>query len=359
MSYPPADSYPPPPGHGSYPPPQGGYPGHQQPGGYPPPQPGGQQGYPGQQGGGYPGQQPGAPAPQGGGYPGQQGGYPGQQPGGYPGQQSGGYPGQQGGYPGQQGGGYPGQQGSGYPGQQPAYPAPQQPAGYPAPPQPGQPPQPGDYPPPPPQSGQPFGAPDAGAPAPRKSKAGRIVLIVVAAVLVLCLGGGAAIWFAVKDEVGAGVDAARTRVEAPATLAGRPKITDPALQSLTDQMVAEMKKTARGETGTVGAFYGDPAKRDLVVAIAISGLMADPKKELDEAMTGLGAEIGVTATTPVEPGPLGGEARCGEGKAEDAPLAVCAWADAGSVGVIMVYFKTVDEIKADFVTMRGEIEKRS
>ncbi|MEV1330558.1 hypothetical protein AB0J20_13385 [Micromonospora costi] len=351
MSYPPADSYPPPTGPGSYPPPQGGHPG------YPPPRPGDQQGYPGQQAA-YPGQQ-------GGGYPGQQGGYPGQQ-GGYPGQQ-GGYPGQQGGHPGQQG--YPGQQGGGYPGQQSGYPGQQQPAGYPVPQQPGGYPgsqqQPGDYPPvpqsggfPPPQSGQPFGDPVA-APPPKKSKAGRIVLIVVAAVLVLCLGGGAAIWFAVKDEVGEGVDAARTRVEAPATLAGRPKITDPGLQALTDQMVSQMKKTAQGETGTVGAFYGDPAKQDLVVAIAISGLMADPTRELDQTVGELAKELGVGEMASVEPGPLGGEARCGDGKAEDAPMAVCAWADRGSVGVIMVYFKSAEEIQADFVTMRGEIEKRS
>ncbi|WBB70245.1 hypothetical protein [Micromonospora sp. WMMD812] len=353
MSYPPADSYPPPHGQGSYPPPPRG--------GYPPPQQGGQPrspqgGYPTSHQGDYPGY------PQGG-HPGSHGGYPGSPQDGYPRPQQGGYPGaQQGGYPGSQQGGYPGpqqrqpggyppdQQPGGYPQHQPGgYPPDQQHGGYP-------PPQQGGFPPH--QAGQPYGEPTEAAPPPKKSRAGRIVLIVVAVVLVLCVGGAAITWFAVKDEVSEGVEASRTRVEAPATLAGRPKVTDPTLQSLSDQMVTEMKKTAQGETSAVGGFYGDPAKQDLVMVVGVSGLMADPKKELDEAVSGMAAELGVKEMKPVEAGPLGGEARCGDGKADDAPLGVCLWADKGSVGAIVVFFKSAEEVKADFVTMRGEIEKR-
>ncbi|MFI6263953.1 hypothetical protein [Micromonospora sp. NPDC051006] len=365
MSYPPDDSYPPPSGQGSYPPPR-------QPGGYPPLQQGG---YPAAQQGGYPGQG-GHPGPQQGGYPGQ-GGHPGPQQGGrsaqggYPGPQQHGYPEPQrgGGYPGPQQGGYPGPQQGGYPGEQGGYPGSQQPGGYPPPQRqpetypPAQ--QPGGYPPQQQdgfggQPGQTYGDPAGSVqPPPRKkSRTGRIILIAVAVVLVLCLGGTAVAWFGLKDEVSEGVEASRTRVEAPATLAGRPKITDPELKSLSDQMVAEMKKTAQNETSAVGAFYGDPAKQDLVMVIGVSGLMADPKKELDDVVTGLGTELGVKEMTPVEAGPLGGEARCGDGKAESAPLGVCVWADKGSVGAVVVFFSSAEKAKADFVTMRGEIEKR-
>ncbi|TDC61159.1 hypothetical protein E1258_12380 [Micromonospora sp. KC207] len=234
-----------------------------------------------------------------------------------------------------------------------------QPSGNPYPHQPQQPygeqpvpQQPGGYPPP---AGQPYDAPLP----PKKSKAGKIVLIALAVVLVLCLGGAAITWFTVKDEVGDVVDAANTRVVAPATLAGRKQVTDPELTKLSDQMVTEMKSTVQNETGTVGAFYGDVAKQDLVMVVAASGVLADPKKELDDAVAGLKTDLAVQEMTTTEPGPLGGEARCGDGKTEGMPLGVCVWADRGSVGLIVVFFKSAKEAKAEFVTMRGQIEQRS
>jgi hypothetical protein len=210
----------------------------------------------------------------------------------------------------------------------------------------------------PPQPGQPYGGPHLAAP-PKKSNVGKIILIVLAVLLVLCLGGAAAIWFTVKDEVGDVVDATKTRVVAPATLAGRTKNTDPQLQTIADQMVTSMKSEVQNETSTVGAFYGDPTKQDLIMIAAVSAVMTDPKKELDEAVTGLSSELTVTNMAAVDAGPLGGDARCGDGKAESVPLGVCIWADRGSVGLMVLYFKTAEQTKAEFVTIRGQIEQRS
>ncbi|WP_433537681.1 hypothetical protein ACQPZK_08080 [Micromonospora sp. CA-249363] len=270
------------------------------------------------------------------------------------------------------------------PPQQPGQPAPYQPGQPAAPYQPGPPaaeqqpgpPQPGwpqqqGFPPTqqpggwpqqagiPPQPGQPYGGPHLAGPPPKKSNVGKIILIVLAVVLVLCVGGAAITWFAVKDEVGDVVDATRTRVVAPATLAGRAKNTDPQLQTVADQMVTQMKSEVQNETSTVGAFYGDPTKQDLVLIAAVSGVMSDPKKELDEAVTGLSSELSVTNMAAVEAGPLGGDARCGDGKAESVPLGVCVWADRGSVGMVVMYFKTAAEATAEFVSIRGQIEQRS
>ncbi|MEK8107445.1 hypothetical protein NKG94_24070 [Micromonospora sp. M12] len=116
-------------------------------------------------------------------------------------------PSQQPGQP-QQPGGWP-------PPQQQGFPQQQQP-GYPAP-QPGQ-PQPGGWPPPqqqgfpPAQPGQPYGDPNfgAGPPPAKKSNVGKIVLIALAVVLVLCVGGAAITWMVVKDDVGEVVDAGKT-----------------------------------------------------------------------------------------------------------------------------------------------------
>ncbi|MFG1763442.1 hypothetical protein ACGFIH_08960 [Micromonospora parva] len=249
--------------------------------------------------------------------------------------------------PGQQSGGWPPQQQQGQP---------QQPGGFPSA-QPGFPPVQSGYP----QPGQPYGDPNlAGGPPPaKKSNVGKIVLIVLAVVLVLCLGGAAIIWLIVKDDVGAVVDASKTRVVAPATLAGRPKLTNPELQAAADQAVTGMKTAAGNETSTVAAFYGDPTKQDLVMIAGMSGLLADPKKELDAYVDGLSKQLTVNEMTAVDAGPLGGEARCGDGNTESVPLGICVWADRGSLGMVVMYFKSADQAKAEFTAIRGQVEQQS
>ncbi|GIJ28931.1 hypothetical protein Vqi01_40930 [Micromonospora qiuiae] len=243
-----------------------------------------------------------------------------------------------------------------YPPQSSTGPVPQQPGAAPSgfPPLPGAVPPGGAYPPP-------GAVPPGGAyppPPKKKSSAGKIVLIVLAVLLVLCVGGGTAIWFAIKDTVSETIDASRTRVVAPDTLAGRPKVTDPQLQSASDEMVRELKTTVENETGAVGGFYGDLNAQDLVLFVAVSGMMVDPKKELDEAIQQISGELSVTNMAAVEPGPLGGDASCGDGRAEGAPMGICAWADRGSVGLVMMYFSSRAEAEAEFVTIRSQIEKR-
>ncbi len=260
--------------------------------------------------------------------------------------------------PGQQPGGWPPPQGQ-----------PQQPGGFPAPQrrairhaQPGYPaPQPGFPPAQPGQPGQPYGDPNlAGGPPPaKKSNAGKIILIVLAVVLVLCLGGAAVIWFVAKGPVNDALDASKTRVVAPATLAGRPKLTNPELQRAADQAAGEMKTVAGNSTSTVAAFYGDPLKQDLIMITGVSGLLADPKNKLDAYVDSLSKQLTVEKMTAVDAGPLGGDARCGDGKAETVPLGICVWADRGSLGMVVLYFKSAAQAKAEFVAIRSEIEQRS
>ena len=194
---------------------------------------------------------------------------------------------------------------------------------------------------------------------PRSGRRGKIVLIVLAIVVVLCVAGSAVAYFALKDDVGGVLDAADTTVSAPATLAGKPKISDPDLQSAADSMVTELKAEVPNARDTVAAFYGDPAKQDMVMLVAISGLLADPGKELDDTFTSMNSSgLPVKNVKTVEAGPLGGEAKCGDATAAGQPLGVCVWTDRGSLGLIGVYFKTGDQAYAQFVQMRGEVEKQ-
>ncbi|SBT38489.1 hypothetical protein [Micromonospora narathiwatensis] len=249
-----------------------------------------------------------------------------------------------------------------YPG---SYPPPQQqPGGYPPPQQPqyG-----GDHPPAPQQPGQQVGGypapgqPGFGTPAEppkKKSSVGKILLIVLAVVVVLCVGGGVAVYFATKDTVNEVVDAAKTRLVEPETLGGRPKATEPALISATEEAKAQIKSSVPGATSVVGGVYGDPAKQDMVMVVGASALLVDPKKELDSAISGLGAGLGVTEFKSVDAGPLGGDAKCGDGQTAGLQVGVCVWADRGSLGMIVSYFKSSADLQKEFVAMRGEVEKK-
>ncbi|GAB3080178.1 hypothetical protein [Micromonospora schwarzwaldensis] len=239
-----------------------------------------------------------------------------------------------------------------YPGHNPSPSA--QPGGY-QPPQ--QPQYGGDYPPAPQQQ---YGGDQFGAPVPPKKKfgVGKILLIVLAVVLVLCVGGGVAFWLAAGDDVKDVVTATKTRVVEPTTLGGRPKATEPQLQSTALQMKSELGKDVPNATSTAGAFYGDPAKKDLVMIVAVSGVIADPKKEMADAITAVTPQLGTKEFKTVDAGPLGGDAKCGDGKAQEVPVAVCVWSDKGSLGMVVVYFKTAAEFQSEFVTLRGEIEKQ-
>ncbi|MEV0722414.1 hypothetical protein AB0I37_06520 [Micromonospora purpureochromogenes] len=265
---------------------------------------------------------------------------------------------------------YPSQPGSGAP--YGSYPPPQQPGGYPAPQQPGgypppqqqqggypPPQQQGGYPAPQQQGGQPYGDPSP-PPAKKKSNVGKIVLISLAVVLVLCLGGAAITFFAVKDEVKETVDATKTRVVAPATLAGRAKSTEPALLKGATQLETELKSSLPDATSTVGAFYGTAAKKNLVMVAAASGLNTNPTKTMDDTIKGAGqSQVQLGEMKKVDAGPLGGEAKCGDAEAANVPLGVCVWSDKGSLGMIIVYFKSGDEAAAELPTMRGQIQQKS
>ena len=40
-------------------------------------------------------------------------------------------------------------------------------------------------------------------------------------------------------------------------------------------------------------------------------------------------------------------------------LAVCSWADEGSSGMLIFYYKSVSKAKAEFPALRAQIEKKS
>ncbi|MFG1604177.1 hypothetical protein [Actinoplanes sp. NPDC049265] len=322
----------------------------------------------------------------------------------YPGQPASGQPSSGQPYPGQPASGqpYPSQPASD-PYAQPQYPPTQPyPAAQPYPPQPPQPPQPGAYPPPPdyspppPDYGQqqqqyaaPGYPPMTAVPAVRKkSRALPITLVSIAVFLVLCVGGTTAVVLVARNTANSvennaqnytpptlpsidpidPIDPAPTTeppaaktitIVEPRTLGGRPKLTDDQFQDVTDQLKADLGKIPNARN-TVGALYGQVAKQNIVVIAGVEADVDNPSQELSG--TFLGAGVGglkVTGITSISAGPLGGVAKCGKADASGIDMVLCGWADEGSVGWIIWYFKTISKAKTEFAALRGQIEKSS
>jgi hypothetical protein len=199
---------------------------------------------------------------------------------------------------------------------------------------------------------------------PRKSRTGKIVAIVLGVVLLLCVGGSLSAYLLLKDDVGEVVEATQTRVVVPETLNGRPKATDADLQGKLDASMAGMRKALPRATSSVGQAYGkkraDGQYEELILVQAVSNVTLDPQKALDEALRGLqGAGIQADGLTPVDPGPLGGHARCGDNKVGQVEMAICVWMDRGSFGLITYYFHSAADLQRELVAIRGAVQQRA
>ncbi len=236
---------------------------------------------------------------------------------------------------------------------------------YPPPPQYPAPPQAQPYPPPPPAQpypppGQaPYGAPpgafDAGPPpAPKKSRKGLWITLSVV-VLVLIVGGVVAVIVALPF-----LTEGNAHLNKPQTIAGMTLSTQPELVNAADQMKNEISRDVTNSTGSLGAFYSDPSDETKIVMVAgVTGRVADPGKELDDAFTGMSSTgLPVSGIHTVDPGSLGGEAKCGSGETSGQKLVVCAWADHGSLGMIVFFNREAAASETLFRQFRDAILTR-
>lgn len=260
---------------------------------------------------------------------------------------------------------------------QPSYPQPGYPQpGYPQPAQ-GQPayaaPTPGYAQPGYPQSAPPMqGYPQLPK---TRSKAVPITLVSVALVLVLCVGGGTAVYLAGRNTADTIANTIATTPPTPATptsapptitvveprsLGGRAKLTN---NKTVTRSVDQLKRTLAllpGNTNTVAAAYGKVERQDLVLMAAATSRIFSPKAEVDNAFDASStASLKLTAVSSIPAGPLGGVAKCAKGVSGGSPIALCAWADEGSSGWMIWYFAGLSAAKDEFVKLRGQIEKKS
>ncbi|MFG1827342.1 hypothetical protein ACGFIJ_33125 [Microbispora bryophytorum] len=192
----------------------------------------------------------------------------------------------------------------------------------------------------------------------KRRNVGKITIVILAG---LVAAGSAVIYYSSKEgaeKPDNSKSTIQTHVVEPKTLGGRAKQVSANLRRATDQGLAKLKKLVPQATGTVVAFYGDPRDKDMVLTFGVSAPVPDPDATIDRFVGAMGTKV--SHLNQVQPGPLGGVAKCGDAKlAENVPIGVCAWADSNTRGMIAMYFKSGDQAATEFVKIRGEIERRN
>jgi hypothetical protein len=190
---------------------------------------------------------------------------------------------------------------------------------------------------------------------PRKRRVGRIIGIILGAVALLALlcCGGAFIFG--QDYI----NQANATLTTPDTVAGLKKSTVPDLQTIADQTAASLSSSASVDN-VIAVFYDDPAaKNKIVMLVGGTKFMWQPKSELDGAFQG--SDKGgrpITGVSDVDPGKQGGTARCGTATASNIPIAVCAWADHGSLVMGFFFNRSITESADLLRKIRAEILHR-
>jgi hypothetical protein len=112
---------------------------------------------------------------------------------------------------------------------------------------------------------------------------------------------------------------------------------------------------------TTGAVYADEAGQSRsVLFIGGTGVVNSPEKALSKTFGLITDDTGgVEGVHQVPPGTLGGLMRCGTTKTEGGSMAVCGWADRGSLGVAMFPNRSPDQAAGLLRTMRQAMQTRS
>ncbi len=149
----------------------------------------------------------------------------------------------------------------------------------------------------------------------------------------------------------------RTTLITPPTVAGLTLDTDPENLAQLDQMKADLLRETAHANEVVAAYYNDPG--DETKYALLLGLTGDIPDPVDELTSFLAFNPGIpTKIYDIDPGPLGGRAKCNEEIWEGLSGVGCAWADDQSSAVIVFYNRDAASSEVLFRQMRSEIQTR-
>jgi hypothetical protein len=190
-----------------------------------------------------------------------------------------------------------------------------------------------------PPSMEAFGYPPQGGPgytgvptSPRK-KSHTSLWVAIAVVVVIVAAGG----FAVARYVLPGVQERNAHVSVPHKIGSLVQSTDPNDVAAASRLEAEFRSDVPEAKDLVAAVYKDPSDASKpVIMMAATGNNSDPEGTLDAAFTSDDPTTVFVGVHDIDPGPLGGSARCGSETDDTERIVFCAWSDHGSFGATII-----------------------
>jgi hypothetical protein len=184
----------------------------------------------------------------------------------------------------------------------------------------------------------------------RRSPVRRVILL---ALLVIALGGLCTLGYA-GWQIGTQKDAKLSTPDQIGTL--RLDNSDNGQQTAVYLQTALDAEISLNQT--VGAVYADNAGHN-VLFFGGTATIWSPDAQLDNAFGLISDKQGaVTGLHKVDAGPLGGTMKCGTTKSDDGALAVCGWADHGSLAIAMFPNQPESAAAPLLRTIRDATQKR-
>lgn len=187
----------------------------------------------------------------------------------------------------------------------------------------------------------------------RRRRRIRFAAVIGAAVVLLCLGVafGPTAWALIQQR--------NTSIATPQQVAGLTLDESDNAKGTADYLKTAVE-TGVSFDSAVGAVYTDGgAESRSVIFVGGTGLFMTPDKQLRSLFDLLTDQTGgVDQVRPVPAGSLGGVMKCGITSTEDGSMAVCGWADHGSLAVALFPDRGVDESAGLMRQMRHAMQRR-
>ena len=187
---------------------------------------------------------------------------------------------------------------------------------------------------------------------PATLKIAMVVLGAMALVMAVVVGPGIVRIISQKDAT----------LAMPEQVAELKRDDSPLAKEHASDLVAILRAQISDLDTSVGAVYGEPSG-DAAHSVMIFGgttMLWNPERELDTVLSFISesSQDSLKELKAVDSGPLGGVMKCGTTQMDDSTMAICGWADHGSIAVALFPGRSTSDAAELMRTLRAAAEKR-
>jgi hypothetical protein len=152
------------------------------------------------------------------------------------------------------------------------------------------------------------------------------------------------------------------KLDLPEQVAELKRDDSPLAKEHAGDLVAILRAQISDLDSSVGAVYEGPT-RDAGQSVMIFGgttMLWNPGRELDTVLSFISesSDDRLKDLADVDAGPLGGVMKCGSTQMDDAPMAICGWADHGSIAIALFPGRSTSDAASLLRSLRSAAEKR-